>query len=243
MTSDGRTPLEGRSAVVTGASSGIGRATARALAADGANVAIAARREEKLEGLERELQTEYDVETVVAPTDVRDEAAVDEMIEVADDAFDHLDIVVNIAGLARGGPIEEQSTEDYRTVMETIVDGTFFTTRAAIPHLRETEGSLILMGSFAGKYPYSGAPVYGGARWWIRGFAKSVQGQVGQDGVGVTVINPSEVRTQVWEDEYDEGEILEAETVAEAVAFIAQQDSPAVVSQLDLYRRDRISEL
>jgi NADP-dependent 3-hydroxy acid dehydrogenase YdfG len=229
--------------VVTGASSGIGRATAHSLAAYGADIALAARREEKLEEVEEELRSEYSTESIIVPTNVRDESAVKEMIAKAADTFGKIDIVVNVAGLARGGPIDEHPTEDYRTVMETNVDGTFFTTRASIPHLRETEGSLILMGSFAGNYPYDGAPVYGGTRWWIRGFAKSVQGQVGQDGVGVTVINPSEVLTQVWEDEYEEGEILAPEDVGEAIAFIAQQDPPAVVTQLDLYRRDRISEL
>lgn len=235
-------PLDGQTAIVTGASSGIGRATALALARDGADVALAARRAEKLEGVAEEIRTDYDADALVVPTDVSDDQAVRDLVDTTVDSFGHLDLLVNIAGVARGGPIAETSIADYRTMMSTNADGVFFTTKAALPHLRESEGTLVFIGSYAGNYPYPRNPVYAAVRRWIRGFARSVEADVGSDNVGVSVVNPSEVRTRVWRDEYDEGEILEPETVADAIAFVARQDVPAAVSRMDLYRRDKLSE-
>lgn len=234
--------LAGDVAIVTGASSGIGRATAVALAKDGARVALAARREDELQAAADEIESAHGTEALVVPTDVSDEAAVESLVTETVDTFGSLDALVNIAGVARGGPIAETSVEDYRTMMATNLDGMFFTTKTALPHLRESGGNLILMGSYAGNYPYPRNPVYAAVRWWIRGFGRSVEADAGADGVGVTVINPSEVRTRVWRDEYDEGEILTPETVADAIAFVAAQDAPAAVSELDLYRRDKLSD-
>ncbi|ELZ46998.1 oxidoreductase (short-chain dehydrogenase family) protein [Halorubrum coriense DSM 10284] len=86
--------------------------------------------------------------------------------------------------------------EEYAAMRETNVDGAFFLTRAALPHLTESEGSLVAVGGFAGEYPRSFNPVYAATKWWVRGFAHSVAAQVGDDGVAVSVINPSEVRTE-----------------------------------------------
>jgi NADP-dependent 3-hydroxy acid dehydrogenase YdfG len=137
------------------------------------------------------------------------------------------------------------STEQYRTMMETNVDGMFFTTRDAIPHLRESSGTLVFIGSFAGEYPRPFNPIYAASKWWTRGFAKSVSAQVGPDDVAVTVVNPSEVRTdfggvygETFAERFDEGEVCEPEEIAEAVVFAARQE-PSMASEIDLYRRDK----
>lgn len=241
MTEASGRPLADRTAIVTGASSGIGRATAEALANDGANVALAARREAELQTAAREIESAHDVETLVVPTDVSEHEAVKHLVETTAETFGGLDILVNNAGVALGGPIADTSIDDYRTMMATNLDGMFFATKAALPYLRESAGNLILMGSYAGTVTYPRNPIYAAIRWWVRGFGHSIEGDADADGVGVTVINPSEVRTRVWREEYDEGEILEPETVADAIAFAARQDSPATVSELDLYRRDKLS--
>jgi NADP-dependent 3-hydroxy acid dehydrogenase YdfG len=129
--------------------------------------------------------------------------------------------------------------------MEVNADGMFFATRAALPHLREAGGTLVFIGSFAGKFPRPFNPVYAATKFWTRGFAQSVSAQVGEE-VGVTVINPSEVRTKFgdgWsmDEMYEEGEVTEPEEVAEAVVFAAEQ-SPSMVSELDLYRRDKFAD-
>jgi NADP-dependent 3-hydroxy acid dehydrogenase YdfG len=239
--------IDGQAAIVTGASAGIGEATAHALAREGADVALAARRRERLEALADTLATEYDAEAVVVPTDVRDEDDVDALVETAVDAFGGLDVLVNNAGLARGGSIEDMTTEEYRTMMDTNVDGMFFAARAALPHLRESAGTLVFVGSFAGEYPRPGNPVYAASKWWTRGFAKSLSARIGDDDVAVSVVNPAEVRTEFgdaygepYAERYDAGEVSEPEEVAEAVVFAATQ-SPSMAAEIDVYRRDKFT--
>lgn len=238
-------PLADDVGIITGASSGIGSETAHALAHDGASVALAVRREEQLREIADDIETEHGVETLVVPTDVTDEAAVEDLIETTVSEFGGLDVLVNNAGLTRGGSVADLATEEYRTMMDVNVDGSFFTTRAALPHLTESQGNLIFIGSFAGQYPRPSNPVYAATKWWLRGFAHSVEAAAGEDGVAVTVINPSEVRTEfgddaTFEEQFDEGEVTEPAEIAEAVAFAARQER-STVSELDLYRRDKFS--
>ncbi|TYL38361.1 short-chain dehydrogenase [Natronococcus pandeyae] len=240
--------LEQQTAIVTGASSGIGAATCRAFAAEGANVALAARSEDELEALADELETEHGVETLVVPTNVREEDDVGALVEETVDEFGGFDTLVNNAGLSRGSEIAEMTTDDYETMQETNVDGVFYATRAAIPHVRARGGHLIFVGSFAGQYPRSFNPVYAASKWWVRGFAKSVAAQVGDDGVGVTVVNPAEVRSEfetadgrTFAEAFDANEASEPEEVAEAIRFAASQDHSSV-SELDINRRDKFAD-
>ena len=240
--------LSTRTVLVTGASSGIGEATAHAFARGGASVALAARRAERLEAIADDLAA-YDVETLVVPTDVREESQVAAMVDRTVDAFGTLDVLVNNAGLGRGSDVESLSTSQYRQMMDTNVDGCFFATRAALPHLRDADGNLVFVGSFAGQYPRGFNPVYAATKWWLRGFAHSVAAQVGETGVGVTVVNPSEVRTEFgsedgdpFEERFDAGEVTEPEEVADAILFAARQDG-STVQELDIYRRDKFSEI
>ncbi|WP_436931034.1 SDR family oxidoreductase [Halosimplex halobium] len=239
--------LEGDAAIVTGASSGIGEATAHALAEDGADVALAARREERLESIAADLEDAYGVETLVVPTNVRSEDAVDALVEKTVTEFGGLDLLVNNVGVVAGDGVDDLSTEDYRTMMEVNVDGYFFATRAALPHLRESSGTVVFIGSFAGQYPRPFNPVYAATKWWVRGFAKSVSADAGEDDVAVTTINPAEVRSEFasesgesFEERFDYGEVSEPTEIADAVRFAAKQD-PSMVSELDLYRRDKLT--
>ena len=241
------TALQGRTAIVTGASAGIGAATARALADAGANVVLAARSEDRLRSLADEIEATHDVEALVVPTDVREEAAVDALIEETAAAFGGIDVLVNNAGLARGSDVVELSTEQYETIQETNVDGVFYATRAALPHLRERGGHLVFLGSFAGQYPRPFNPVYAASKWWVRGFAASVSAQVG-DAVGVTVINPSEVRSafqasdgRPFAEVFEENEVTEPEEIADAIVFAASREGSSA-SEIDLYRRDKFAD-
>ncbi|MFB6165391.1 MAG: SDR family oxidoreductase [Haloarculaceae archaeon] len=236
--------LDGQAAIVTGASSGIGRETALALADAGADVALAARSTDRLETLAETVRDEHDRRALVVPTDVQDEAAVETLIEETVAELGRLDLLVNNAGLARGGPVADLSTERYTEMMATNCDGMFFATRAALPHLRDSEGTIVFLGSFAGQYPRPGNPVYAATKWWTRGFAKSVSAQVG-DAVAVTVINPAEVRTEfgdedgdAFEECFEPGDACEPEEIARAVVFAATQ-SPSMAPEIDLYRRDK----
>jgi len=239
--------LAEETALVTGASSGIGEATAHALAERGAALALAARREDRLESIAATLRAEYDADVLVAPTDVTSVPAVEAMVETTVDELGGLDILVNNVGLVRGDGVEDLSTEEYRTMMDVNVDGYFFPTREALPHVREAGGTLVFVGSFAGQYPRPGNPVYAATKWWVRGFAKSVSADVGEDDVAVTIVNPSEVRSEFaadsgesFEERFEPGEVSDPEEIAAAVAFAAEQD-PSMVSEIDLYRRDKLT--
>ncbi len=237
--------LEDTVAVVTGASSGIGEATARRLAQEGAQVSLGARRRKRLEALAADIEDEHGTETVVVPTDVRHRDAVDALVEDTVERFGRIDLLVNNAGLARGGRIEEMTDEAYRAMMDTNCDGMFYAARAALEHLRQAEGTLVFVASAAGKYPRSYNPVYAATKWWTRGFAQSVSAQAGDD-VAVTIVNPAAVRTEFtvdgtpFQERFDPGEVVEADEVADAVAFAAKQ-APSMVHEIDVYNRDKLT--
>lgn len=137
------------------------------------------------------------METLVAPTDVTDEAAATTAFERAVDTYDGLNVIVCNAGTAHERRLGDLSTEEYRRLMSVNVDGTFFTARAADPYLRASSGHLVFIGSIAANYPAPKFPVYAASKWWIRGFALSVAGDLGTDDVATTVVHPTSVRTDI----------------------------------------------
>lgn len=241
--------IKGKSALITGASSGIGRETARKLAEEGVNVALASRSKEILEEIALGIQEEFEVDTVVVPTDVTEEEQVEEMVEKTVEEFGSLDILVNNAGLGLGGEVDGMESEKYHTMMDVNCDGMFFTARAALPYLKESKGNMIFLGSLAGQYPRPTNPVYAATKWWTRGFALSLSSQIGDEDVGVTVVNPSEVRTQfasesgnAFEERFEEGEVTEPEDVAESILFAAKQEDRNTINEIDVYRRDKLHD-
>ena len=243
--------FDGEVALVTGASSGIGAATARRFAGEGANVVLAARRSDALEAVAeecREAGADAGVEALTVPTDVTDADAVAALVDATTERFGRLDTVVVNAGTGeeRDRPLEEIPNAQFRQVTETNVHGAYYTTRAALPGLRDGGGSLVFVGSYKGHYPSTSTPIYAASKWWLRGFAKSISGRVGPDGVGVTVVNPSgvttdfgsEFRERTNADALPAAETLDATDVADAIAYAAGQEPPATVTELDLYRRD-----
>lgn len=235
--------VDGHTALVTGASAGIGRATAIALAAEGANVALLARSEEKLATLSTEIEASFPGTPLAVECDVRDPTRVKEAVETTVDAFGTLDIVVCNAGITGSGfddRLEQQSLDDYHQVVETNINGAFYTTYAALPYLREANGNLIFIGSSAGKLPRPGNPIYAASKWWIRGFALSVEAHAGRDGIAVTLLNPTAVRTNIWRDHLDQGQAAEPEEVAAQVVNAAEQPAHSTLSEIDLFRRDML---
>lgn len=242
--------IDGKTAIITGASSGIGEATAHKLAENQASVVLASRSKEKLEGIADEIEQKHGVETQVIRTDVTDEKEVENLFETTQKEFGEIDIVVSNAGLAMSGEVEEMPTEHYRKNNEVNIDGMFFTGREAISYLKETEGNMIFLGSIAGKYPRGGNPVYAASKAWTISFAKSLSAQIGDSGVAVTVVNPSEVRTDfnseegtAFKEAFEEGSVTEPESIAESILFAAKQESTNTVEELNLYRRDKLRDM
>jgi NADP-dependent 3-hydroxy acid dehydrogenase YdfG len=175
--------LEGKTAIVTGASSGIGAATARALATAGARVAGGARRADQLE-------TELALEL-----DVTDPASCERFVEEAVDGLGGLDILVNNAGLGLGrDPFDESTEDDEETVLETNVHGLLRMTRLCLPHIRDG-GHIVNMGSVAGRQPYENAAVYVTSKYAVRGFTYALREDLLGRPIRLTTVDPGLVET------------------------------------------------
>jgi len=183
---------------------------------------------------------------------VTDPEAVEALVATTTERFGRLDVVVANAGIgeARDVPIPELPLEQFEQVTATNVHGSFYTTRAALPALRESGGTLVFLGRYKGRYPSTSTPVYAASKWWLRGFAASIAGRVGPDGVAVTVVNPSGVTTPFGsefretdnETALDDDGTLDATDVAEAITYAADQEPPTSVTEIDLNRRDILSQ-
>ncbi|MFW6316879.1 MAG: SDR family oxidoreductase [Halorubrum sp.] len=234
-------------ALITGASSGIGAETARRFADAGTNVVLAARSETSLTAVADDCEA-AGVDALVVPTDVTDYEAVAALVDATTERFGRLDTVVVNAGIGeqRDAPVDELPLEQFERVTATNVHGAYYTTRASVPALRDADGSLVFVGSYKGKHPSTSTPVYAASKWWLRGFALSVAGQVGPDGVGVTLVSPSGVTTNFGSEfrdrtnvvALDDASTLDPADVAEAIAYAVSQEAPATVTELDLNRRD-----
>jgi 3-hydroxy acid dehydrogenase/malonic semialdehyde reductase len=176
--------LRGKTAIVTGASSGFGRSTARMLAEAGVRVAGGARRIDRLE-------TE-----IRLPLDVTDPASAAAFVDSAVEQLGGIDILVNNAGLALGrAPFDESSEDDERTVFETNVNGLVRMTRLCLPHIREG-GHIVNLGSIAGRQAYEGAASYVASKFAVRGFTYALREDLLGRPVRITTVDPGLAETE-----------------------------------------------
>jgi 3-hydroxy acid dehydrogenase / malonic semialdehyde reductase len=223
--------LEGKTAIVTGASSGIGAAIARALAAQGARVAGGARRVE-------ELGTEIKLEL-----DVTDPASCGRFVEQAVEGLGGLDILINNAGLGLGrDSFDASSEEDEETVLETNVHGLLRMTRLCLPHIRDG-GHVVNMGSIAGRQAYENAAVYVASKFAVRGFTYALREDLLGRPIHLTTVDPglvesnfSRVRFRGDEEKaaavYANVEPLTPDDVAECVVFVLTRPPHVNVDEL-----------
>lgn len=183
--------LDGKVALITGASSGIGEATALALSEAGAAVAIAARRTDRLEGLARKLSGRH----AVVELDVTDEDACRAAVQRTVDELGGLQIVVNNAGVMLLGPIVDADTTDWSRMIHTNVLGLMHVTHAALPHLLEGGGDVVNVSSVAGRVARAGSGVYNASKWAVNAFSESLRQEVTARGVRITLVEPGGHRT------------------------------------------------
>ena len=223
--------LEGRTAIVTGASSGIGAAIARALAAEGARVAGGARRVDRLE---TEIQLELDV---------TDQRSSERFVEEAVRELGGLDILVNNAGLGLGrDPFDDSSEEDEETVLETNVHGLLRMTRLCLQHIRDG-GHIVNMGSIAGRQAYENAAVYVASKFAVRGFTYALREDLLGRPIHLTTVDPglvetnfSRVRFRGDEEQaaavYANVEPVRPEDVADCVVFVLTRPPHVNIDEL-----------
>ena len=231
--------LAGKSAIVTGASSGIGEATARLLAKVGCNVVLAARREERLNSLAAELGEG----TLAAPTDVTDPASCAALVARTVEHFGSLDVLVNNAGLGLYGSIADADPEDWRRMFDVNVLGVLYTTRAAVRHmLLRGSGDVVFVSSLAGRrVPRADGTVYAATKHAVTAIAEGLRMDVIGKGIRVINVEPGLVRTEFPESSYPSAEEyyaekeytpLEASDVAAAVLYALEQPPRASVNEL-----------
>lgn len=188
--------LCGKVALVAGASSGIGAATAVALGREGARVALAARRKERLEELAERIRADGG-EAIVLPLDVTDEddcrAAVGRTVE----EYGGLDILVNSAGLMLLGKVENADTSEWVRMINTNVLGLMFMTHAALPHLLASRGAVVQMSSAAGRTARPNTAAYNASKFAVGAFSDALRQEVSDRGVRVIVMEPGSVNTDL----------------------------------------------
>ncbi|HVU52700.1 MAG TPA: SDR family NAD(P)-dependent oxidoreductase [Polyangia bacterium] len=187
--------LQGKSVLVTGASSGIGAAVARELALHGANLVLAARRRERLDALVAELAPR--ARAVAVAVDVTRDGSVEEAVAAAERAFGGLDVAIANAGFAVTGRLDRLALDDYRRQLETNVFGVLRTVYAALPALKRARGQLVLMGSVSGHVPSPGISPYNMSKFAVRALAEDLHDELAAEGVGVTLLSPGFVVSDI----------------------------------------------
>ena len=216
--------FENKVVVITGASSGIGEATAEKFAKNGANLVLVARRKEKLEQVEKNL-SQYSVKTLICVCDVSDKEQVKQMSEKVIDTFSKIDILVNNAGFVIYGKIEELSIEDIESQMETNYFGTIYCTKSFLPHfLKQNSGHIVNVASVGGSFGVPGIASYCATKFAMLGFSEGLHHELHDTNVGVTVVSPIMVRTSLFDHpsfknftKHATGISLSSETVANAI--------------------------
>ncbi len=186
--------LNGKVVLITGASSGIGRATALRLARYGARLVLAARNTAALDDVRREAEA-VAAHALVVTTDVTDEDQCRRAVDAAVDRFGRLDVLICSAGLSMRAYFEGSSLEALERVMNVNFFGTLYATYHALPHVKKTRGSLVAISSLTGKRGIPSYGIYGASKFAIQGLYESLHLELGRDGVHVGIVSPAFVDT------------------------------------------------
>ncbi|WP_462382653.1 meso-2,3-butanediol dehydrogenase [Pseudomonas sp. Marseille-QA0892] len=221
--------------LVTGAGSGIGAATAKRFASEGANVVLVGRTEEKLQRVAEALPADR---VYVRPADVSDPEAVERLVADVVAKYGRLDVLVNNAGTVSEGKITEVDLADWQKVMSTDLDGVFYCSRSALPELIKRKGSIVNVSSVSGLGGDWGMSIYNAAKGAVTNFTRALAMDFGEEGVRVNAVCPSVTRSELTEDMLGNDELMaqfreriplgraaEAEEVADVIAFLASNDA------------------
>jgi 3-oxoacyl-[acyl-carrier protein] reductase len=225
-------------ALVTGATEGIGRATALALGRAGYRVGICSRTIEKVEATLAELRAQG-VTAAGAAADVADPDQVRHLVDQVRGALGEIDVLVNNAGVLIARPIEELTLEDWDVTMATNLRSLYLTTRLVLPGMRtRRQGTIVNVASLAGRNGFVGGSAYSASKHAVLGFSRSLMLEVRKDNVRVIAICPGSVATGMLRDQAmlkpDHERILRPEDVAASILHVLALPTGALVSELDI---------
>lgn len=219
--------LKNKSAILTGAGKGIGRATAIELAKQGVNLGLISRSEAELSALCKELTAQYGIQAVYAVGDIsirsEAEAAADSVIE----QLGQVDILINNAGIAKFGTLLEMDPEHWEKIIQVNLMGTYYITRKVLPAmLEQKEGSIINVASTAGEKGFATGSAYAASKFGVMGLTESLMQEVRKSNIRVTALTPSTVNTPLAANAGlkigDEDRMLQPEDVAELILSVLQ---------------------
>lgn len=229
--------LEGKTALVTGASSGIGRAIARKLSKMGCKLVLAARERKTLELVAHELEGE----SICVPTDLADRAQVDVLVKEAVKKFGSLDILIENAGIYTSDTFSDMTPEAMQKMIDVNLTSIMVLSHAVLPYMKQQQsGEIMVIGSIAGVADMRDEAVYSATKHAANAFVRSLRRQVAPDGIRVGSILPGTVATELWGDidparidqQVAEREVLRPEDIAEIAAFMLQQPANVTIREL-----------
>jgi NADP-dependent 3-hydroxy acid dehydrogenase YdfG len=235
--------LAGQIIAVTGASSGIGEATALACARAGATVSLAARRTDRIEALAAQIADEGG-EGLAVTTDVSDERQARSFIERTHAELGRLDVLVNNAGVMLLGPIEDAPTEEWRRMIDANVFGVLYCTHAALPLMRaQGSGHILTVSSVAGRVVRAGSGVYNLTKWGIGAFSEALRQEAAPYGIRVTLIEPGMVATELASHNRPEVREQMAKRFQGVTALRPEEIADAIVFAIAQPRNVSINEM
>lgn len=233
--------LKGRVAIITGASSGVGYATARALAREGATVIVAARRRDRLDHLVAEIAAEGH-QGFSIPTDITDPAQVQRLTEQTIAMLGRVDILVNCAGgVLKISPIEQFTDNEWRTIIDTNLSGTFFATRSVVPYMkRQRSGTIVNLGSRVGRVGIANITPFSAAKFALAGLSQALAQELRPYNIYVTNIVAGMINSDLGPLNPDESlrrRLITTDDIAQAILWICTLPPSLRVDELPVMPR------
>ncbi|RCX16768.1 3-oxoacyl-[acyl-carrier protein] reductase [Fontibacillus phaseoli] len=212
--------LQNKTAIITGAGKGIGKALAVALAKEGVNLGLIARTASDLESLQQELGKTYGIKVLIAPADISEQAEAAAAVSKLIGELGSADILINNAGIAQFGTLMDMDPADWERIIRINLMGTYYVTRAVLPHMLEKQsGDIINVASTAGERGFATGSAYCASKFALLGLTESLLQEVRKSNIRVVALTPSTVNTELAEKAGlkigDEDRMMQPEDVAE----------------------------
>ncbi len=234
--------MSARAALVTGGSSGIGLAIARALGEDGHGVTLSARRPDKLEAAAKEL-SDAGIDVLAVPANVTDEDGIKAVFAAHRERFGRLDVLVNNAGIGIGAAVADTETKKLDLQLDVNLRAVYLTAREAIPLLKEAgvehgKALMVNTASIAGKYGQGWLAAYSATKFGVVGLSQALHRELSQEGIQVTAFCPGFVDTAMtdWVEGVSREEMIQPADIAEAVRFLLRTSPACMVPEIQFIR-------